>query len=206
MEELQKVFAGAVEKNFGGKIIKFAQLTFRMLTQIEKWAEARYKERRAAEKAERIADMGLDAEPDMSPFDRAKLRLEAADSVQPFSFISELQTIPGMIETLLLSAQVHDPAMTESKLAGLLPFDAQALHNLINELTPTGPETPEERRAELVATARGRLESACAEADTKAGNKECRLKVGDAIKMLYKATGEPVPGTDIPPAQPGSVS
>jgi len=202
MEELQKIMAGPVEKTIGGETITFAQLTFGMLAEFEKWAKEEWNTRRKAEIRERLDDLA--SIPDLSPFDRGKLSLEVHNSARPFDLVEAMYAMTGAVQLLTISAQVHDGKMTPARMGKLLPFQIDVVHGLINELTPVGPVTPEEQRAQQIRTARGRLESAAAEKDDAAGNKECRAKLADAIKMLYAVLDEQQPGTPGPPVEPAS--
>ena len=130
--------------------------------------------------------------------------MEAHASARPFDLVEAMYGIGGAVQLLAISAQVHDSKMTPTQMGKLLPFQVDAVHALINELTPVGPVTPEEQRAQQIRTARGRLESAAAEKDNAAGNKECRAKIADAIKMLYAVLDEQQPGTPGPPVEPAS--
>jgi len=202
MDEIRKVLAGPVEKELDGRKIKFAQLTFHMLGEFARWAEGKYDERRQAEIKERLGE--LDTIADLSPFDRGKLGLEVYASARPFDLVEAMYRMDGAVEVLTLSAQVHDPKMTAEIMGKLLPFDIPAVQALINELTPIGPATPEEQRTKKIRAARGRLESAAAEKNTKAGDKLCRVKLAEGIKMLYVALDESPPDAPSPPAEPAS--
>ena len=203
MEELQKIMAGPVEKTIGGETVTFAQLTFGMLAEFEKWAHDEYDKRRKAEIRERLDDLA--SIPDLSPFDRGKLTLEVHNSTRPFDLVEAMYAMTGAVQLLTISAQVHDSKMTPARMGKLLPFQIDVVHGLINDLTPVGPVTPEEQRAQQIRTARGRLESAAAEKDNAAGNKECRAKIADAVKLLYEALNETKPGATVPPVEPATV-
>jgi len=182
MGETQKAMAGPVEKEIGGETITFAQFTFDILAEFERLAKGEWDKRRKAEIKERLDD--LDAITDLSPFDRGKLGLEVYASARPFDLAAAMYEIDGAVQLLTLSAQVHDEKMVVARMRKLLPFQIDLVHGLINDLTPVGPVTPDEQRAQQITTARGRLESALAEKDSTEGNAELRAKVGDAIKML----------------------
>jgi len=198
MDELQKAMARPVEKTIGGEKITFAQLTFGMLAEFERWAKGEWDKRRKAEIAERVAELA--AIPDLSPFDRGKLTLEVHNSARPFDLVEAMYAMSGAVLLLTISAQVHDAKMTQARMGALLPFQIDMVHGLINELTPVGPVTPEEQRAKQIRTARLKLESALADKD----DVERCAKVGDAVKILYEALGEQQAGATSPPAEPAS--
>jgi len=197
MDELEKAMAAPVEKKLGGETVTFAQLTVEILTAFTVGARKRHKGLRAAEIAERRDE--LDLIKDLSPYDHGRLMMEVCNSIPPFDLAAALQEIDGAAEVLTISAKVHDPAMTVARMRALLPFDVQIITDLVNELLPVGPVTPEEQQAETIRSARGRLTTALAQKDTAEGNVECRACVGDAIKILDKALGE-----DGPPAEAAS--
>jgi len=203
MDELEKTLAGPLDKELGGETITFAQLTFDMLAQFERWAKGEWDKRRKAEIKERLDD--LNTIPDLSPFDRGKLGQEVYSSTRPFDLVTAMYDLDGAAQLLTLSAQVHDPKMVVARMRKLLPFQIDLVHGLINELTPVGPVTPEEQRAQKIRAARGRLESAAAEKDDDDGNRNARLKLGEGIAMIYKALNEQEPGTSNPPVEAASV-
>ena len=205
MDELSRVFAAPVSRQFGDREIVFAQFTFAIYQPFERWAVAEHKRRRAERIKERLDALSERVE-GLSPYDHGRLLLQVTEREPAFDLNAAMLTTEGTLRLLTTSAQVHDKKITEPVLAALLPMDQKFIVSLLDELTPTGPETADERRWELLRQARAKLEGMRPDSMMGSG----AAVVADAVKLLYEAAGEepPVAEGESPPAdgEPDSVS